>query len=53
MVSFSKTANLAAKNILKHFKKLKNDDEFDVFDVITDYAGRTKLSDYLVANYAE
>ena len=56
VVPFSKTANLAAKIIKKHYKKLKNDDEFDVFDfdVITAYSRHTNLSDYLyIANYAE
>ena len=32
VVPFSKTANLAAKIIKKHYKKIQNDDEFDVFD---------------------
>ena len=50
VVPFSKTANLAAKIIKKHYKKLQNDDEFDVFDfdVITAYSRHTNISDYLV-----
>ena len=50
VVPFSKTANLAAKIIKKHYKKLQNDDEFDVFDfdVITAYSRHKNISDYLV-----
>ena len=44
VVPFSKTANLAAKIFKKHYIKLKNDDEFDVFDidVITAYSRHKK-----------
>ena len=50
VVPFSKTANLAAKIVKKHYKKLQNDDEFDVFDfdVITAYSMHKNISDYLV-----
>ena len=50
VVPFSKTANLAAKIIKKHYKKLQNDDEFDVFDfdVITAYSRHKNIYDYLV-----
>ena len=50
VVPFSKTANLAANIIKKHYKKLQNDDEFDVFDfdVITAYSRHKNISDYLV-----
>ena len=38
------------KIIKKHYKKIQNDDEFDVFDfdVITAYSRHKNLSDYLV-----
>ena len=50
VVPFSKTANLAAKIIKEHYTKLKNDDEFDVFDsdVITANSRHNNISDYLV-----
>ena len=46
MVPFSKTANSAAKIIKKHYKKLQNDDEFDVFDfdVITAYSRHKNIN---------
>ena len=50
LIGTIKPYGLAAKIIKKHYKKLQNDDEFDVFDfdVITAYSRHKNISDYLV-----
>lgn len=50
VVPFSKTANLAAEIIKKHFKQLKDQDEYNDFDfeVVTAYTRHKNLSGYLV-----
>ena len=46
----SKCDKSEEKKYKQHYKQLKNDDEFDVFDfdVITAYSRHNNLSDYLV-----
>lgn len=49
VVPFSKTANLAAEIIKKHFKHLKSENEHDFdFEIVTAYTKHKNLSNYLV-----
>jgi len=50
VVPFSKTANLAAEIIKKHFKHLKAENEYNDFDfeVVAAYTRHKNLSNFLV-----
>ena len=56
VVPFSKTANLAATIIKKHYTKLKNYDEFDVLTLMLSQPTpgiKIYLIIWYIANYAE